>query len=452
MALAAGLVVCVRESQQSLKDWMSPTTFWRNDYGTVVKYHIRDYRVPWSEQLLAAMAFARKHDEPLYLEDTPTTVFARNRGNVKAVNLSEPESDALRRISDFLAEHCAPDGQQDNATSATHIFPTAEIVSEAKRLLDDVLSEHPQLFYVNYLLGVWYREHDNESAIAHFDAAMSAADCVVMCPIMVLDESSGKVVPVVKTCFPFGVTTKHRTVQGNDFTLWYPMVTTDPNGLLKLPVYREMIGEPALETAGSNGTLYAVETFGVRDIARPYRFGLYVPVVLSGEQHSRLTSPPGFEEELRYVKRQVFAGIPLDDTTAPGDLGIMFDKPDRLHVVEDSVIMPVLRYADEYGALHFRGLTRTELTQQLRKYCDNNAGKTSSLAVTDGENFIVCRHDGRTYLCRFLKSNKPMSPGVLDVWDLGWTETQMTQPLFEWHETCSETQKNPAHTTHVVDF
>ena len=395
-----------------LNDWMSPKTFWRKDHDTVVKYHIRDYRVPWSEQLLAAIAFARKHGGQLYLEDTPSTVFARNRGNVKTVNIPESEQAALRRISGFLAEYCEPNTQRT--------FPTAIIAAEAKHLLDDVLLEHPQLFYAHYLLGVWYREYGDDSTMASFDKAFDVADCVIVCPVMMLDERSGKVVPIAETRFPCGVTTTHRTGQWGDFTLWYPAVETDQHGLVRLPVYREMIRDPAFEAVDADGTRKIVETFGLRDIAKPYRFGLYMPIVLSGELYSRLTCTPGFEEELRYTKRRVFTNLPLDDVAALSELGMAFEKPDRLLAVEGSIIMPTIRYANEFGDLHFRGLTRTELTRQLRLYRNINDRKVSSLVITDGDNFIVSRNNGRTYLCRFLASNDPQQPGVLDVWDLSW--------------------------------
>jgi len=334
---------------QSLQNWLAPKTFWRKDRGAVVKYHIRDYRVPWSEQLLAAIAFARKHGEPLYLEDTSATAYARNRGNVKPVKLSEEEL----------------------------------------------------------------------AAITSFDTA----DCVVICPVMMLDEHSGEVVPVKNTRFPFGVTTKHRTEQGDEFSLWYPAVTTDQHGLICLPVYREMIADPVLEAVDANGTRFTVETFGLRDIAKPYRFGMYVPIVLSGEQHSQLTCPPGLEEELRYVKRQVLANLSLDNAMALGELGLVFKSPDQFQVEEGDIIMPSLRYADEFAGLYFRGLTRMELTRQLRQYRnERKAGQIQSLTVTDGDNFIVSRSNGRTYLCRFFASSDPQQIGALDVWDLGWIQ------------------------------
>jgi len=342
---------------------MAPKTFWRKDHGAVVKYHIRDYRVPWSEQLLAAIALARKHGEQLYLEDTPETVYARNRGNVKPVELSEAEL----------------------------------------------------------------------SVIASFDMAFDTASCVIICPVMMLDEHSGEVVPVKSTLFPFGVTTKHRTEQGDEFSLWYPEVETDQHGLICLPVYREMIADPALVAVDANGTRIIVETFGLRDIAKPYRFGMYVPIVLSGEQHSQLTCLPGLEEEFRYAKRQVFAKLSLDNTAVLGELGIVFKHPYQFQVEEDGIIMPTLCYADEFAGLHFRGLTRTELTRQLRKYRDeytvSSRGQAPALTlppastlmtVTNGDNFIVSRNNGRTYLCRFFANNDPQQTGVLDVWDLGW--------------------------------
>ena len=418
------LFVCCPDGTRSLNGWMSPKTFWRKDYDTVVKYHIRDYRVPWSRQLLAAIAFARKHGEQLYIEDTPTTSFARNRGNVNAVELSESERWLLRHVSDFLAEHCQPDSQHVDAAGKIRVFPTDEIAQQAKEMFEyapgSVQLDWQQEFYVQYLLGVWFRELGCESASWHFEKALETADCVVMCPIMTLDERSGEVVPVAEACFPFGITTKHRTKQGDDFTLWYPAVTTDQHGLICLPVYREMIDELAFEAINADGTRFTVETFGVRDIARPYRFGLYVPVVLSGEQLSRLTFPPGFEEELRYVKRQVFTSISTNNTAALGDLGITFEATDLLFAVEGSVIMPTQRYANEFGELHFRGLTRTELSRQLRQYRNEHVDQSPSLTIADGDNFIVSRHDGRSFLCRFLMSNKSPQSGILDVWDLGW--------------------------------
>ena len=413
--------------KQSLQNRPAPKTFWRKDHGAVVQYHIRDYRVPWPEPLLAAIALARKHGEPLYLEDTPATIYARNRGNVKPVTIPEAELSALRRVSGFLAGHCATDVQHAGADAMMRVFPTAEIAADAKRLFDDVLAEHPQLFYVRYLLGVWHREQGDESAMASFDMAFDAADCVVICPVMMLDERSGEVVPVAKTRFPFGVTTKHRTEQGDAFSLWYPAVTTDQQGLVCLPVYREMIADPALEAVDADGTRLTVETFGLRDIAGPYRFGMYVPVVLSGEQHSQLTCPPGLEEEFYYAKRQVFAGLSLDDAATLGELGLVFKTPGPFQVEDGGVLMPALRYADEFAGLHFRGLTRTELTRKLRQYRNEHdipdreqSPAPRSLTVTDGDNFIVSRNNGRTYLCRFFAGKIPQQAGVLDVWDLGW--------------------------------
>jgi len=410
-----------------------PKTFWRKDLAAVVKYHIRDYRVPWSAQLLAAIALARKHGEPLYLEDTPSTIYARNRGNVNPVDLSEEELWLLRRVSGFLAEHCTPDMQHADSDAMTRMFPTDEIAQLAKDLLDYApgtvrLQAHDQ-FYLHYLLGIWYRElgirHpelDTESSSRrHFQKALESADCVVICPVMMWDERSGEVVPVKNTRFPFGVTTKHRTEQGDEFSLWYPAVTTDQHGLISLPVYREMIADPALVAVDTNGTRFTVETFGLRDIAKPYRFGMYVPVVLSGEQHSQLTCPPGLEEELRYAKRPVFANLSLEDATVLCELGIVFKTTNQFQVEEGGVLMPTLRYADEFAGLHFRGLTRTELTRQLRNYCnEQKAGQIQSLTVTDGDNFIVSQSSGRTYLCRFFVSNDPQQTGTLDVWDLGW--------------------------------
>jgi hypothetical protein len=370
------------------------------------------------------------------------------------------ELSALRRVSDFLAEHCTPDVQHCDADALMRVFPTAEITVEAKRLFDDVLAVHPHLFYVHYLLGVWHREQSSKfkvqsskfkvqianasyfddpngfetddakhSALStlHFELAFDFTDCVVICPVMMLDEQSGEVVPVRESRFPFGVTTKHRSEQWGDVTLWYPAVETDQHGLLCLPVYREMIADPAFQAVDANGTRFTVETFGLRDIAKPYRFGMYDPVVLSGEQHSQLTCPPGLEEELRYAKRQVFANLSLDDAAALGALGIIFTSPGQFQIEDGGVIMPVLRYADEFAGLHFRGLTRTELTQKLRKYrnehdptCQEQAPALTSLTVADGDNFIVSLGNGRTYLCRFFASNTPQQTGVLDVWDLGW--------------------------------
>jgi len=356
------------EYVRSLNDGTVSKSFWRKDHDTVVKYHIRDYRVPWREQLLAAIAIARKHGEQLYLEDTSPTIYARNRGNVKTVDLSETGLEVLRRNSDFFTEH-----------------------------------------------GI-------DLATTHFDKALETADCVVICPIMTRDEQSGKVVPVANTCFPFGVTTKHRTRDGKDFMLWYPAVTTDQHGLICLPVYREMTAELALEAVDADGSRLTVETFGLRDIAKPYRFGLYDPVVLSGKQLSQLTNLPGYEEELRYVKRRVFANLALDDTTALDHLGIVFEKPNRLQSVKGGILMPTLRYADEFGDLYFRGLTRTELTRQLRQYNGDHIGHFPPLTMTDGDNFIVVRADGRTFLCRFLVTNPPLHYGLLDVWDLGFIQ------------------------------
>jgi len=423
-------LMCDSQRLQSLLNWVAPKTFWRNDHGEIVKYHIREYRVPWSAQLLAAIAFARKHGEPLYLEDTPPTVYARNRGNVKLVKLSEAELSAVRRVSGFLAEHCMPDIQ--HADAMTRVFPTDEIAQQAKDLLDYGLHEWQleprQHFYLQYLLGVWLREHDSDSANWHFEKAFELADCVVICSVMLLDEHSGEIVSVKNTRFPFGVTTKHRTEQGDEFSLWYPAVETDQHGLICLPVYREMITDPALEAIDAKGARLVVETLGLRDIAKPYRFGMYVPVVLSGEQNSQLTCSPGLEEELRYAKRQVLANLPLDDAATLGELGIVFKTPDQFQVAEGDIIMPTLRYADEFTGLHFRGLTRTKLTRQLRQYRDEHvipsrgqAPALKLLAVTDGDNFIVSRINGRTYLCRFFASNDPQqASGVLDVWDLGW--------------------------------
>ena len=423
----AGFLVCMSPCLQSLRDGMAAKTFWRTDRGVVVQYHIRDYRVPWSEQLLAAIAFARKHGEHLYLEDTQATDFARNRGNLKTVGLSEAEQAALERVSGFLAEHCALDVQHGDADATMRVFPTTAVATEAKRLFDDVLAEHPKLFYVHYLLGVWYREQGDKSASAVFDFAFDIADCVVICPVMMLDEHSGKVVPIKNTRFSCGVTTKHRTEQWNDVTLWYPAVETDQHGLVRLPVYREMIADPAFEAVDANGTRFVVQTFGLRDIANPYRFGLYVPVVLSGGQCSQLTCSPGLEEELRYAKRQVFAGLSLDDAPALGELGIVFQNPRQFQIEEGGVIMPALRYADEFAGLHFRGLTRTELTRKIRQYRSEHINPNRQpvptltlLTVTDGDHFIASRSNGRTYLCRYFASDIPQQTGTLDVWDLGW--------------------------------
>ncbi|MCL2622535.1 MAG: hypothetical protein FWD31_02615 [Planctomycetaceae bacterium] len=416
------LVVLVygRKSLPLLNDGASPKTFWRKDYDTVVKYHIRDYRVPWSVQLRAAIAFARKHGERLYLEDTPPEVFARNRGNVKTVELSESERSALQRVSDFLAEYCSFIPQAGDATGTIRVFPDAEIGAEAKRLLDDVLTEHPLLFYAHYLLAVWHRERGNDLAATHFDKAFEVADCVVICPVMTLAERSGEVLPVTETCFPFGISTQHRTRQGNDFTLWYPAATTDQHGLICLPVYREMTADLALEAVDADCSRRTVETFGLRDIASSHRFGLYVPVVLSGEQLSQLTCPPGFEEELRYVKRRVFANLSLDDTATLRDLGVTLELPARLQAAGGGVLMPTLRYANEFGELFFRSTTRTELARQLRQYRDEHFDQCPPLLLADGDNFIVSRHDGRTYLCRFLAGSKTDQTGLLDVWEIGW--------------------------------
>jgi len=419
---------------QSLQDWSAPKTFWRKDHGAVVKYHIRDYRVPWPAPLLAAIALARKHGEPLYLEDTPATTYARNRGNVKPVKISEAELSAVRHISDFFVAYYAPDVQHGDADALMRMFPTDEIAQQAKDLPDygtfEWQLEPRQNFYLQYLLGVWFHEHGNDLASRHFDKAFELADCVVICPLMMLDERSGEVVPVANARFPFGVTTKHRTEQGDEFSLWYPAVTTDQHGLICLPVYREMIADPALEAVDANGLRFTVETFGLRDIAGPYRFGMYVPVVLSGEQHSQLTCPPGWEEEFYYAKRQVFVNLSLDDATTLGELGLVFKPPDQFQVEEGGVLMPTSRYADEFAGLHFRGLTRTELTQQLRQYRNEHnipnweqAPVPTPLAVTDGDNFIVARNNGRTYLCRFFTGNIPQQAGVLDVWDLGWVRS-----------------------------
>ncbi len=403
----------------------APQTFWRKDGDTVIKYRVRDYRVPWSEQLLAAVAFAREQGDLLYLEDTPATNFARNRGNVKPLGIPESELVALRKVTAFLDEHCVPQTRNIDASEDQRVFPTVEIVAEAKRLFDEVLAEHPRLFYVHYLLGVLAREQGDASFAEYFAEALASADCVVLCPMMAIDKRSGEIAPVAETCFPAGVTTKHRTKEGDEISLWYPEVETDRNGLIRLPVYREMSAGLALEAVDTDGVRKTVETFGLRDIARPYRIGLYVPVVLSGEQRSQLTCLPGREEELRYAKRQILANHPLDglaadDATLAG-LGLALEKPNRFTATKGGVLMAAPRYANEFGDLHFRGLTRTELTEQLRRQRAAIApGDISSFTVSDGDNFIVSRNDGRTFLCRYLVNDEPNQVGVLAAWDLGW--------------------------------
>ena len=399
---------------QGLQNRSTPKTFWRKDYDTVVKYHVRDYRVPWSDVLLVAIAFAHEQKEPLYLEDTPRDSYTRNRGNIQPVIMTEAEQIALRQINDFLTNHCRPDQK-----TGDRIFANAEIAEEAKRLFDEIATRHPQLFYSHYLLGVLAFEQGDASAADHFARAMACSDCVVMCPILTLDTSTDEVVPVVKKRFPFGIVTKHRTEQGNDFELWYPLVETDQHGLVKLPVYRNMAAEPSFAALNADGQTMVVQTFGVRDIAEPYRFGLYEPVVLSAEQLSQLTCLPGYEEELRFGNRLLFAKLSLDDHSRLAELGIAFEDG-RIRPVDSVIVMPTLRYVNVFGDLHFRGLTRTELAKQLQNQpAATEAGQTSPHDFADGDNFILRRNDGRTFLCLFFRNNTTQPREMIAVWDLG---------------------------------
>lgn len=406
-----------------LRNWTAPKTFLRRDADTIVKYHVRDYRVPWSVQLRAAIAFAREHGETLYLEDTPPDGFARNRGNVRPVDISETELIALRKIGDFLATHCKPDARNFDAINTqteNHVFATREIADEVKRLLDETAVAHPRSFYVHYLLGVLALEQNDAEAADHFARALEYADCVVICPIMTLDAATAEIVPVVEKRLPFGVVTQHRSAQWGDFELWYPLVETDRHGLVKLPVFREMAAELSLMAPDQELGPKVVETFGVRDIAEPYRFGLYDPVVLSDEQLSQLTALPGHGENLRYDHRLLFAQFLLDDNSYWNELGIAFEDG-RIRAVDGAVVMPTLHYANVFGDLHFRGLTRTELMKRLRdRRAAVESGRTSSHDLADGDNFVVSRNDGRTFLCLYFVGDSGQSRGVLTVWDLGY--------------------------------
>ena len=408
------LIVVVLWYPQGLQNRSTPKTFWRKDYDTVVKYHVRDYRVPWSDALLAAIAFAHEQKEPLYLEDTPRDSYTRNRGNIRPVIMTEAEQTALRQINDFLTNNCQPDQK-----TGDRIFANAEIAAEAKRLFDEIATTQPQLFYAHYLLGVWAFEQGDASAADHFASAMACADCVVMCPILTLDASSDEVVPVAEKRFPFGIVTKHRTEHGDDFELWYPLVETDQHGLVKMPVYRNMAAEPSLAALNADGQTTVVQTFGVRDIAEPYRFGLYEPIILSAEQLSQLTSLPGHEEELR-GNRLLFAKLPLDDHSRLAELGIAFEEG-HIRPTGGAIVMPTLRYANVFGDLHFRGLTRTELTKQLQN--QRTAAEVRQISpqdFADGDNFVIRRNDGRTFLCLFFKNNETQPREMIAVWDLGY--------------------------------
>jgi len=400
---------------QGLQNRSTPKTFWRKDYDTVVKYHVRDYRVPWFDALLAAITFAHEQKESLYLEDTPRNSYTRNRGNIRPVIMTEAEQNLLRKINDFLANHCRPDQK-----TGDRIFANAVIAAEAKRLFDEIATTQPQLFYVHYLLGVWAFEQGDASAADHFSRAMACADCVVMCPLMTLDASTDEVVPVAEKRFPFGIVTKHRTESGNDFELWYPLIETDQHGLVKLPVYRNMAAEPSLAALNADGQTTTIQAFGVRDIAEPYRFGLYEPIILSEEQFSQLTSLPGYEEELRFGNRLLFAKLSLDNHSHLAELGIVFEDG-RIRPADGVIVMPTLRYANVFGDLHFRGLTRTELTKQLQNQCiATDAGQSSPHDFADGDNFILRRNDGRMFLCLFFKNNTTQPREMIAVWDLGY--------------------------------
>ncbi|MCL2347444.1 MAG: hypothetical protein FWC50_04205 [Planctomycetaceae bacterium] len=432
--------LCYNRSPVQKRRWPSDETFVRKNGSEIRRDRLRDDGTSWSSQLAAAIRWGNTQNEIIFLDDMPDDSYRIDRKNAAPLELDFDETETIRKINALFSDMT--------------IVASDRFTENVKRLLESALEKYPELFYAEYLLGVWYAEnHEPEQAAAHFQKAFRHAEMIAVLPVMTINESTLRSKPFADVAFAGDMTVRYNTQQPgmpqqSELVLTFPKLRTDKDGLIFLPLYRNIAspltfhrpaGEKQRESdmATAGNAVSVVETVPFSDIPKTFRIEMRPPVLLTPEQCSQLAYAPGCEEEFQYCKTEILAGHPLFDETGaecadaewtnlfPPDQ-IRLERPNKIISQNGATVMPSVHYANLFHDLSFRGLTRSQLTNQLDRQSQNDSdGKT--VAFQNGDNIVTRLRNGATFLCLFDTSTG--SAPTVTVWDLGFTNRP--QPVSE---------------------
>ena len=141
----------------------------------------------------------------------------------------------------------AIDRNADNTLSGQYVpgewLPEHRLGEQARHDFEAILAKRPDFFYAAYLLGCWYRQHDDvETATRYFELAYSTAPVVLVMSfdLFELHESweqnrPPRVTLVNNRTFAHDIDLTYHYGVDNCAKVRYPLLRADENGLILVP-------------------------------------------------------------------------------------------------------------------------------------------------------------------------------------------------------------------------